>query len=62
LPPGNGCPTAIPFRHFGEGGGLLICGLNAADTLRRSTSYLDRILRGEKSGELPIQVRILRLS
>jgi hypothetical protein len=29
---------------------------NTADTFRRSTSYLDGIPRGEKSGELPIQV------
>ena len=34
---------------------MLSCGADQVDTLRRAASYVDRILRGEKPGDLPVQ-------
>jgi putative tryptophan/tyrosine transport system substrate-binding protein len=36
-------------------GGLVSYGPNRTDTFRRSASYVDRIFRGEKPGDLPVQ-------
>jgi putative ABC transport system substrate-binding protein len=44
-----------PLRVFADEGGLFSYGLNQDDEFRRSASYVDRILRGEKPGDLPIQ-------
>jgi putative ABC transport system substrate-binding protein len=49
-------PTVYPFRHFAMNGGLMSYGPDTVDTFRRSAAYFDRILRGEKPGELPVQV------
>jgi len=38
-------------------GGLLSYGVDQVDTLRRIASYVDRILRGEKPGDLPVQLQ-----
>jgi putative ABC transport system substrate-binding protein len=48
-------PAAYPFRHFVEDGGLVSYGINLADQFRQAASYVDRILRGEKPAELPVQ-------
>ncbi len=44
-----------PFRVFNDNGGLISYGLNFTELYRQAGSYVDRILKGEKPGELPIQ-------
>jgi ABC-type uncharacterized transport system substrate-binding protein len=51
-------PAIYPFRFFTELGGLLSYGNEPLDLLGRATGYADRILRGEKPSELPIQAPI----
>jgi len=51
-------PTVYPFRIFAEVGGLLSYGSNALDEFRRAASYADRILKGAKPSELPVQTPI----
>jgi putative ABC transport system substrate-binding protein len=48
-------PTVYPFPHFAKIGGLMSYGPDTADTVRRSASYIDRILKGEKPANLPVQ-------
>jgi putative ABC transport system substrate-binding protein len=48
-------PAIYGNRSFVQAGGLMSYGPNFVDTVRRSASYIDRILRGEKPGELPVQ-------
>ena len=48
-------PTIYPFRLFAEVGGLLSYGVDLADNFRRAATYVDRILKGEKPSELPVQ-------
>jgi putative ABC transport system substrate-binding protein len=48
-------PGIYPFQFFTRGGGLLSYGVDSADLFRRAASYIDRILRGEKPGDLPVQ-------
>jgi len=42
--------------HLVRDGSLLSYGVNMADLWRRAASYVDRILRGEKPGDLPVQL------
>src|SRR5262249_56962812 len=51
-------PAVYPFRHFAELGGLLSYGNDPFDAVRRAPSYVDRILRGAKPGELPVQAPV----
>jgi putative ABC transport system substrate-binding protein len=44
------------ISDFAREGGLLSYGIDYVDVLRRAASYVDRILRGEKPGELPVQL------
>jgi putative tryptophan/tyrosine transport system substrate-binding protein len=48
-------PAIYPFRFFTDDGGLASYGANEVDVFRRAASYVDRILRGEKAGDLPVQ-------
>ena len=48
-------PAVYPFRSFARAGGLLSYGNEQIDNFRRAASYVDRILKGEKPGELPVQ-------
>jgi putative tryptophan/tyrosine transport system substrate-binding protein len=51
-------PCVYPFRAFAEQGGLLSYGNDQIDNFRRAASYADRILKGEKPGELPVQAPV----
>jgi putative tryptophan/tyrosine transport system substrate-binding protein len=51
----HGLPAAYPFRQFVEDGGLISYGTNLADQYRQAASYVDRVLRGEKPANLPVQ-------
>ena len=48
-------PTVYPYRIFAENGGLLAYGNDRLENYRRAASYADRILKGEKPSELPVQ-------
>jgi putative ABC transport system substrate-binding protein len=48
-------PTIYPFRSFAEAGGLLSYGVDLLDLYRRAPSYVDRILRGARPADLPVQ-------
>jgi putative tryptophan/tyrosine transport system substrate-binding protein len=48
-------PTVYPFRVFAAKGGLLAYGLDIPEMYRQAANYVDRILRGTKPSELPVQ-------
>jgi putative ABC transport system substrate-binding protein len=48
-------PAVYPYRIFTEQGGLLSYGIDLIDNYRRAAGYADRILRGTKPSELPVQ-------
>jgi putative ABC transport system substrate-binding protein len=48
-------PAIYPFRYFVHSGGLLSYGPTTIDPYIRAAGYVDRILRGEKPGNLPVQ-------
>ena len=51
-------PVIYPYREFAEVGGLLSYGLDRLDNFRRAATYADRILKGEKPSELPVQAPV----
>jgi ABC-type uncharacterized transport system substrate-binding protein len=48
-------PTVYPLRYFATSGGLISYGPERLEPYRRAPSYVDRILKGEKPAELPVQ-------
>ena len=54
----NNVPEVYQFSLFAREGGLLSYGPDPVDIFRRSATYIDRILRGERPAELPVQVPV----
>jgi len=48
-------PAVYPDRHFTAAGGLMSYGVEPSDLYRRAADYIDRILKGERPGDLPVQ-------
>ena len=48
-------PAVYPYRHYVTSGGLISYGPDQVDQFRRAASYVDRILKGEKPADLPVQ-------
>ena len=48
-------PTVYPLAHFVEIGGLLSYGIDYVDQFKRAASYADRILKGTRPADLPVQ-------
>jgi putative ABC transport system substrate-binding protein len=51
----NRLPTMFSFRRYVDAGGLMSYGPNLTDLSRRAATYVDRILKGTKPGDLPIE-------
>jgi putative ABC transport system substrate-binding protein len=52
----NNVLAVYSYSYFAREGGLLSYGADRRDTIRRAATYVDRILRGEKPAELPVQL------
>jgi putative tryptophan/tyrosine transport system substrate-binding protein len=50
-----GLPAIYAYRFFTERGGLLSYGADLRDNFRRAADYVDRVLKGEKPADLPVQ-------
>jgi putative ABC transport system substrate-binding protein len=48
-------PAIYAYRYQATGGGLISYGVDLADSFRSATAYVDRIFRGEKPADLPVQ-------
>jgi putative ABC transport system substrate-binding protein len=48
-------PAVYPYRSHVVSGGLACYGPDSVDQFRRAAQYVDRILKGEKSADLPVQ-------
>jgi putative ABC transport system substrate-binding protein len=48
-------PDIYPFRYYTLDGGLASYGPNTFEVFKRSAEYIDRILKGAKPSELPVQ-------
>src|SRR6516165_4783654 len=48
-------PTVYPYRYYTVDGGLISYGPNTLDPVRRAAGYVDRILKGEKPADMPVQ-------
>jgi putative ABC transport system substrate-binding protein len=48
-------PAVYPFRYFVSAGGLISYGPDAVSPFRRAADYVDRVLKGEKPADLPVQ-------
>lgn len=48
-------PAIYPYRSFAASGGLISYGIDQVEQWQRAAGYVDRILRGERPGDLPVQ-------
>jgi putative ABC transport system substrate-binding protein len=48
-------PAVYPYRFFVTGGGLVSYGIDIVDLYGKGAAYVDRILKGEKPADLPVQ-------
>jgi len=48
-------PSISQLREYAEAGGLMSYGPNSVDNFRRAATYVDKILKGAKPGELPFE-------
>jgi putative ABC transport system substrate-binding protein len=48
-------PSVYPYRYYAADGGLVSYGPNPVDQYRRAAAYVDRILKGEKPADMPVQ-------
>jgi putative ABC transport system substrate-binding protein len=48
-------PAIYPYRYYAVDGGLISYGPNTHDPIRRAAGYVDRILKGEKPADMPVQ-------
>jgi putative ABC transport system substrate-binding protein len=55
---GNKIPAVYPQRFFIAGGGLISYGPDLVDQTAQAAGYVDRILKGEKPGDLPVQAPV----
>jgi ABC-type uncharacterized transport system substrate-binding protein len=51
-------PTVYPYRFFVTDGGLISYGPDLIEQYRRAAGYVDRILKGEKPADLPVQAPV----
>jgi putative ABC transport system substrate-binding protein len=51
-------PAVYSFRHYAQAGGVTSYGNNPADAYRQAATYIDRILRGVKPADLPVQTSV----
>ena len=54
----NRVPALYPFRSLVADGGLMSYGIDIGDQVRRSAYYIDRILKGEKPNDMPVQAPV----
>jgi len=48
-------PAVYPYRYFAVDGGLISYGPNTSEPVRQAAGYVDRILKGEKPADMPVQ-------
>jgi putative ABC transport system substrate-binding protein len=49
-------PSIYGFREFVDDGGMVSYGVSISDTYRRAATYVNRVLKGEKPADLPVQL------